>query len=418
VEILKNRNFTRLFAASLTSQMGTILGNMAFVFYLLDRFSDQPGYATAAELMSALPSVFVFFIVGVVADRFDRAKIAENSDWIRTGLTLFILGALALDLLALVFVLLFLRSAVSKFFVPAQLALVQGILGEKQLMQAAGLNQMVSGVFIVFGMGLGAAAYLYLGIVWAIVIDGISMIASALLIRSCRIPLEVRLPNGRSEWRSLGLKPVMADFTAGMKYILRYRLLLSIMLGYLVFGLINGTLAVIPMFTLKYKLVPDQYEQYMALFAIFLGVGFFLGSIVGSWALQKLKPRLVINAGLLLISLLAVAFAMIADIWTYLIGVTLAGMCIAPVNVALGGWLPQIVDADKMGRVAAWLEPIMMLAHSIALGLVLAFYPQVISLESAYFGLAAITFILFVYYSWSLTKWAPETAAAQKEVEL
>ncbi len=63
MEILKNRNFTRLFAASLTSQMGTILGNMAFVFYLLDRFSDQPGYATAAELMSALPSVFAFFIV-------------------------------------------------------------------------------------------------------------------------------------------------------------------------------------------------------------------------------------------------------------------------------------------------------------------------------------------------------------------
>jgi len=418
MEILKNRNYVRLFLASLTSQMGTILGNMAFVFYLLDRFSDQPGYATAAELMSALPSVFVFFIVGVVADRFDRAKIAENSDWIRTFLTLIILGAIALDLLALVFALMFLRSAVSKFFVPAQLSLVQGILGEKQLMQAAGLNQMVSGVFIVFGMGLGAAAYLYLGIVWAIVVDGISMVTSALLIRSCRIPMEVRLPNGKMGWRNLGLTLVMADFVTGMKYILRYRLLLSIMMGYLVFGLINGTLAVIPMFTLKYKLVPDHYEQYMALFAIFLGAGFFIGSVVGSWALQKLKPHLVINTGLLLISLLAVVFAMISDIWTYLIGVTLAGMCIAPVNVALGGWLPQIVEANKMGRVAAWLEPIMMLAHSVALGLVLAFYPQIISLEIAYFGLAAITFILFVYYSWSLTKWAPETMATQKEVEL
>ncbi|URN93889.1 MAG: MFS transporter [Candidatus Pristimantibacillus lignocellulolyticus] len=415
MEVLKNKNYVKLFFASLTSQLGTILGNMAFVFYLLDRFSEQPAYANAAELMYALPSLFVFFIVGVIADRFDRVKIAEYSDWIRMVLTIFILIAIVLDMLALVFVLIFLRSAVSKFFIPAQIALVQGILQDKQLMQAAGLNQMVSGVFVVFGMGLGAAAYLYLGIAWAIVIDGISMVISALLIRSCNISLEVRLPNGKTNWRSLDFRTVTLDFMIGIKYILRYRLLLSIVLGYFVFGLINGTLTVLPVFTLKYKLVPDNYEQYMALFAAFLGAGFFIGSIIGSKALQKFKPHIVINTGLFLISVLAIVFGFITNIWVYLLFVTVVGACIAPVNIALGGWLPQIVAADKMGRVGAWIEPIMMLAQSIALGLVLLLYPKMINLESIYFGLAGIAFILFVYYSLSLTRWEPETKSLQKE---
>lgn len=74
MKIFENRNFVKLFFAALASQMGTTIGNMAFAFYLLDRFSHQPSYATLAELMYSLPTLFVFFLVGVVADRFDRKK--------------------------------------------------------------------------------------------------------------------------------------------------------------------------------------------------------------------------------------------------------------------------------------------------------------------------------------------------------
>lgn len=73
MDIFKNRNFVRLFFAALASQMGTTVGNMAFAF-LLDRFSSQPSYTTLAELMYSLPTIFVFLIVGVVADRFDRKR--------------------------------------------------------------------------------------------------------------------------------------------------------------------------------------------------------------------------------------------------------------------------------------------------------------------------------------------------------
>lgn len=60
-EIFKNTSFTRLFIANVTSQMGSVIGLTAFMFYILDRFSEQPAYATVTELMFSLPTLAVFF---------------------------------------------------------------------------------------------------------------------------------------------------------------------------------------------------------------------------------------------------------------------------------------------------------------------------------------------------------------------
>ena len=419
MDIFKNRNFTKIFAAAITSQLGTMVGNMAFVFYLLDRFSSQPSYVSIAEMMYALPSLFVFLFVGVLADRMDRLKIAEHSDWIRAGLTVILLAAILFNLFILIFMILFLRSAVSKFFIPAEGALIQGILTREQLVRAAGLNQMVNGVFVILSVGLGAAAYMYLGMVWTVILDGFSFVLSALLLRSCKIDEAVRLPNGRTAWTALSVKLITRDFIEGIRYILCNRLLMAIIIGFFVFGLINGALAVVPIFTLKYKISPEHYEGYIAMCAIFLGAGFILGSLLGSWVLQKVRIYKVVIFGLSLMTLLAIIFAMITNIWIYLLFVLITGISIAQVNVALGGWLPQLVDPSKMGRVGAWIEPIMMLAHSASLGLIALLYPRFITLEWIYYGLAACTFAVVVYYAWSLPKWSepnPSMKAAEEDV--
>jgi len=46
IGLFKNHSFTKLFFANFTSQMGSVIGMTAFTFYLLDRFSNQPGYAS------------------------------------------------------------------------------------------------------------------------------------------------------------------------------------------------------------------------------------------------------------------------------------------------------------------------------------------------------------------------------------
>ncbi len=43
MDIFKNRNFVRLFFATLASQMGTTVGNMAFAFLLAGPFFKPAG---------------------------------------------------------------------------------------------------------------------------------------------------------------------------------------------------------------------------------------------------------------------------------------------------------------------------------------------------------------------------------------
>ncbi|MBB6674555.1 MFS transporter [Cohnella nanjingensis] len=402
--LFRNPNFTRMFLATVASQLGTIVGNMAFAFYLLDRFSSQPGYASLAELMYSLPTLFVFWAVGVVADRFDRQRIAEHAGWIRVGLTVVLIATLTAGWLPAAFAVLFLRSAVSKFYYPAESAMLQGILKPDQYEQASGLNQTVMGVFTLLSVGIGAAAYHTIGIIGAVATDGIGLALSAWLIRSCRISQEVRLPNGKSSWRTIRFREVRNDFTEGLGYIQRKPLLLALVSGFLLFGLLNGGFAVLPLYTMKYKLAPDHYTFFSSLFAVFFGIGMLLGSIVGAAIVKKWRPHLVIPAGLLATSLLGLVLLSATDPWMYLGTILVIGFTMAPVNVAIGGWMPSLVDPRQMGRVSAWNDPLLMLGQSVALGLIAWLYPHAMSLSFIYVSLSVILFLSFFFYAGTLPR--------------
>lgn len=405
MKIFRNQNFVKLFYAALFSQMGTTIGNMAFAFYLLDHFSHQPAYTTLAELMYSLPTILVFFIVGVVADRFDRKKVAENCDWIRAALTCFLFGALFLNSIPLVFLVLFLRSAVTKFFFPAENSLVQGILSKEQYAQAAGLNQMLFSIFMVFGVGIGAAIYKTIGIHGAVVVDFVSFVISALLIRSCKIPTSARLPNGKLKWKDISLKSSLSDFKAGIFYIIKNRLLAVLVFGFFIFGIVNGAFAILPMFTMKYELTPDNYEWYASFFAISLGLGLLTGSGIGTLIASKFKPHQLMVFPIFATSLLIFFLGFTNKVSIFLVIVFVIGTCLGPINIAIGGWMPKIVHPKLMGRVSGWIDPLMMLSQSITLGLIALLFPKIIeTIDYLYYGMAFIILLVSLFYAITLPK--------------
>ncbi|MDP4170216.1 MAG: MFS transporter [Bacillota bacterium] len=404
--IFKNKLFTKLFLATFASQLGSTLGIVAFAFYLLDHYSKKPYYATVAELMYSLPILFVFFLVGVAADRLDRKKIAVNSDWIRAGLTLLLLAALYSKILWAVFVILFIRSTVSKFFAPAEMSILQKVLDKDQYMQASGLNQTVMGLFMLFGMGLGALSYHYIGIIGTVIIDGISFIVSAILIQSCAIPLEARLPNGKTHLKEINLSTVVSDFKEGLTYILNFKLLKSIVSGFLVFGLINGGFAVLPLFTMKYKMAPGNYEQYSSMFSIFLGIGFVVGSSIANKLIQKFKAYRVLITGIILSGVSTLVMGSLDNLWIYFAVVLVTGIILAPVNVSISGWMTELVDPKVMGRVSGWVDPLMMFSQSISLGIIAVIFPAFVKVGSIYYAIGFLLLAVGCYYLLILPKLA------------
>ncbi|MBM7694147.1 MFS family permease [Peribacillus deserti] len=417
--VFKNPLYTKLFLANFTSQMGSVISIAAFMFYLLDRFGDNPAYASAAELMYSLPVLAVFFLVGVMADRMDRRKIAENCDWLCFGLTLGLIGALKIGVMPLIFLMLFLISGVQKFFAPAQSGIIQGVLSKEDYTAAAGLNQMVSSIFMLVGNGLGIYLYWKIGIYGAITANAVSFAVSALLIRSCRIPDQVRMPNGNHSIKDLDFKLVVNDFKLGMKYILNDKLLLSLLSGFCIFGIVNGGFSVMPIFIMKYKLAPNHYEEYSVILGIVFGSGVLLGSLIASAVASKIKLINGLIGGLFFSGFFVVlsSFA-VNPFWffTALFGTSLAlPFC----NIAIGGWMPAIVDPKMMGRVQGWITPLMMLAQSLMLAIISFTFPSVLSIEGLYWIVGgALILVSFIYY-YLLPKYTDEVhwkAAEEKAV--
>ncbi|MBN3554727.1 MFS transporter [Fictibacillus nanhaiensis] len=418
LKVFQNKNFRKLFFAGFTSMMGSIIGVTAFMFYLLDKFGEQPFYATLAELMYSLPTLAVFFLVGVLADRMDRQKIALYCDWICAGLCLLLMGAIWLDWMPLIFVILFLRSAVGKFFHPADQAMVQGVLSKEEYAIAAGLNQMVGSLFMLFGNMIAIFIYWSVGIQGAIAFDLLTYVLSALFIMSMKVNEDIRLPNGQQRFKDIRVKMVWKDFVSGFVYIKQSKLLLSLIFGFFLFGIVNGGLSVMPAFIMKYKLAPDNYEQMMMWMGILFGVSILSGSVLCSMLAKKIRLSYAIVLGLFVSGVSLGLCALAPNVWSFFILTGLAGFSIPLINIGIGGWLPKIVDPKMMGRVQGWISPINMLSHTMTLGLIALFFPKILTVEMLFWVVGGCLIVVGLFYMLTLPKYDIDDEENKNELHL
>jgi len=405
LQIFKNRNFLWLFLANFTSQLGSVVGMTAFMLYLLRKFSSQPSYATITELTYTLPMLFLFFFVGVFADRLNRKKIAMYCDYISALLSVVLLITIIQDWIFLSFCILFLRSGVSKFFQPAQSSLIQGILTEDQYATSAGLNQLVSSLFMLFGGAIGTIVFWKLGVEAAIIIDTISFILSGLLIQVAKLSKDITNPNGHHTLKDLKFTLVLKDFKEGIVYILNHSLLRSLLSGFFLFGVINGGFSVMPSFILKYKLAPENYEELLIYIGVAFGTGVLLGSIVGSMLAKKMQLQNMIIIGLTISGLCVIAAGFSTSPIAYILWQFIIGLILPIVNIGIGGWFPKIVEKRMMGRVQGWIQPIILLSQSITLGLIALFYPTILKIEWLHAIVGLSLSIVGVYYFVVLPKY-------------
>ncbi|MCO7125666.1 hypothetical protein NIE88_07775 [Sporolactobacillus shoreicorticis] len=76
-----------------------------------------------------------------------------------------------------------------------------------------------------------------------------------------------------------------------------------------------------------------------------------------------------------------------------------ATLLIPLVNVAIGGWMPYLMNPKMMGRVKNWSTPILILSQSLTLGMITLSFPAYLSVESLFLVVGVVTvFSAFHYY--------------------
>ncbi|WP_028983685.1 MFS transporter [Sporolactobacillus terrae] len=404
INIFRNKNYRNLFFASFASQLGTVTSATAFTFYFLDHYGSKPSYATIAEMMYTLPSVFVFFIVGVLADNRNQKKITMYSDCLNACLCLFLLFAVRLNTVYAIFPILFMITATSKFFTPAQIGLIQGILSNADYAVAGGLNQMLTSIFLLFGTAFGAFFYLQFGISGAILINCVSFLISAFLIFHCQFDPDTVLPKSASNKSGVSLSFVFSEFKQGCVYILHHRLLKYLMIGTFILGFVNGGLSIMPVYLLKYKLAADHYQQAASVSGIMLGIGILTGSFIASLLANKMKLYKLMIFGFFLASICLSIEFFAENVLFFLTFYFLTGFSIPIVSVPFYGWLPQIVNSAFMGRVQALLDPVGNFAQFL-LFVILAFtFPKYISVEIPFLWLGGCLLAVGILYKIILPK--------------
>ena len=214
--VLRDRNFRALFTAGMTSVSGRSIASIAVVWlvFITTRSPLDVAWVGIAQIVasigSSLPS-------GVLVDRYDRKRLMVGADLAR-GIAIAGLGIYVVLIgfnLAFVLLVVFMVSAFSMLFDPAEQALLPLILDHEQLGDANGLVNSSRYLVQAVANGVGGALILLTGVTLAFFYNSLTFFLSALLIYAIVVP---RVLQGSPLPRRLGFG---SEIREGLRWLVR-----------------------------------------------------------------------------------------------------------------------------------------------------------------------------------------------------
>jgi hypothetical protein len=159
-DILRRRDFRLLMSAFLSDAIGGWAYSVVLIVYVFDR-THSTNWIVATTAAGWLPRLLFSTYAGVLADRFDRARLMARSYLLSfvsmAAATVFVItDAPLLLILAMSFVTATANSANS----PAAHAVVPDVVPEAELAQANALFSLVENLVVILGPGIGGVLLL------------------------------------------------------------------------------------------------------------------------------------------------------------------------------------------------------------------------------------------------------------------
>ena len=181
--------FLKLWAASAVSDVGSQVSALALPLIAALTLGATPWQMGLLSAAGAAPILFVGLFAGVWVDRLRRRPLMISMDIGRAAILLMIPLASALGLLRIevLYAVALLVGALSVLFDVAHLAFLPSLVERERLVEGNSKLQTTTSVAQVAGPGLGGVLVGLLGAAFAVLIDALSFLASALLIGGIRV---------------------------------------------------------------------------------------------------------------------------------------------------------------------------------------------------------------------------------------
>jgi MFS family permease len=360
--LFRNRSFMVLWLGQTVSFIGDYFNWLA-VPIMVERLTGSALSVGLSVISNTLPMLFLGPVAGVFVDRWNRKWTMVAADVLRALLVLFCLLVQTADQVWIYYVVGFLMSCVSRFFFPAQNAMLPLLVpDEDDLLVANGMMQIVQTVGLLVG---GALAGFVIGL-WgeqvAFVIDSSTFVVSAVAITMLIAP---RTTQGQQAAGGQ-IAAVWAEIREGVIYLFGNQTLVGVLICMAVVQLGAGALQVV--------WVPFL-ERTFGIGAVGLGIVDSVqgaGMVVSGAGLGLLTSRLskttMIGWGLGFTGLalcgmgLAPAFGYVVA-WSFFLGVVLV-----PIQSSLMTMMQLAAPDLKRGRVGSAFDALTTTAAMVSMG--------------------------------------------------
>ncbi|WP_308637338.1 MFS transporter [Paenibacillus silvisoli] len=313
-------------------------------------------------LFNELPAMLAGSMAGIVIDRFPKRLVLLLSDAGQAvGSVLLVMSFLfGFFSLPLLLAIVFLQGTCSMFQSPALQTVTAMLTSEEQRDRVNGIRETIFPLAGIIAPACISILYEPLGITGIVIVDGMTFLASAIFLLSVRLPDEAR-KNERNIAQDEQEAP--RDIFAGIRFMLRYRLITLVVYIGVVNFLLNGTLEM----AVAYVSGSSKKVGWEISFVLLcMNAGAFAGALIVAWV-GRFRDRIkVMSAGYLVTGIMFIVFATVkGPIW---LGFSLMLLMLPlPVgNAMISSYFQSKAPTAIQGRVFAFLYQTNMTSSSLS----------------------------------------------------
>jgi MFS family permease len=278
----------KLWVGQTISELGSVVTRTAVPLVALLVLGAGPFELALLVVSASLATLLVGFFAGAWVDRLKRRPLLIWADVIRAVLLFSIPAAYLAGVLRIeqLYVVVFVEACVASFFTPAYRAYVPSLVGTDRVVEGNSKLATSSSLAEIGGPGLGGGLVQLIGAPFAILVDAISFVVSAISLLLIRTPEPSRPVRTETT-------PIRVEIVEGFQLVRRHVLLVPLALRSVIAHVSGSFYAVLYTIFLIEELHLTPF-----LFGVVVSAG-GVGSLVGSFLAQRVIGRLGLGPALI-----------------------------------------------------------------------------------------------------------------------
>lgn len=390
------RNYLFFWAGQLFSILGSSISQFVIIWWLTETTGSLI-ILSIANFLYVLPLTIIFFIAGVITDRFDRKKIIIIVDSLQAFvmLTIIILFNFGVTNPILIIIINSFQGLFQGFHIPTVSAIVPTMVPKDKLSRINGANFLLRSSIQIIGPTLGATLLAFIPINILLWIDPITFLIAL-------IPLMlIKIPSVRIETTTEKKKSFIEDFKIGFQTLKLIPVIFMMLLLAMFTNFLRRPLPTLLPYYIKF--IHSGSASNLAFIVAFMNVGVLIGASICSIK-KKWKHSIPVYFGSFIINMVMYTFIAFTPQGNFIfmsIAMLISGMTIPLINTVYLTMMQLKVPADKMGRISSIDWAISMAISPIA-SIIAGPLAEILGISNLFFYCSLIGITLTIIF-WQIT---------------